>query len=420
MSCMNLRVPFELLDKGLRMQDEVKINVFQKGKVAFKLNRTNYLIKSSNAFNIDYKKCEINLPSLKFDIFEIKLRLIDYDHDVNKARYFIQSTTSYCFKLNGQYVQSAFLSRGDRIEIGNSIFNCCITDSNKAEIGLSEKIIKSSLPILLEGETGTGKTRLARIIHERSGMPGNFIHLNLSSFSPNLIESELFGHKKGAFTGAIQDKIGAIKMANHGTLFLDEVDSLSLDIQTKLLLFVEDLEFRMVGDHQTQKVNLRLIYSSGKKLIDLVDKGTIRKDFYYRLKSGECIELKALRNDKEKIKKICDEFSSNNNIAIDGELINLYQSLSWPGNIRQLKAHLEKKLINSSGTRLLSDELDYKLLKEKFDIIPSENEFITIDELKYKYTLMTFHQLNRNLKKTSDVLGVCQSTLRVILKNDAA
>src|SRR5690606_12983163 len=132
-------------------------------------------------------------------------------------------------------------------------------NSELLELNSSKKIIQSNLPILIEGETGTGKTTLAKSIHQMSERSGEFVHVNLSAFSENLMESELFGHLKGAFTGAYNDKKGAIERANNGTLFLDEIDSTSIAVQTKLLLFLDNYKLSPVGSGVMKKINCRIL-----------------------------------------------------------------------------------------------------------------------------------------------------------------
>ena len=166
---------------------------------------------------------------------------------------------------------------------------------------MEQNLINSDLKILISGETGTGKSHLARKVHEKSGRLGEFVAINLSSFNPQLIESELFGHKKGSFTGAIHDKTGAFSMAKNGTLFLDEIDSLPLDLQTKLLTFIDNKKFRRVGDTKEESINTRLIFASGRPLEQLVEQGSFRKDLFFRLKSGHSVEMASLRNDIPRI-----------------------------------------------------------------------------------------------------------------------
>ena len=145
-------------------------------------------------------------------------------------------------------------------------------------------------------------------IHRDSGKVGRFVHLNLSSFSRELVESELFGHTKGAFTGAVLEKMGAIKEAHRGTLFLDEIDSIDLEIQTKLLTFLDHGEYRQVGGG-VQKSSVRMIFSTGRENIkNLVEKGKIRLDFYYRIKNSLVINLPNLRDDKDLLKPHSEDY----------------------------------------------------------------------------------------------------------------
>ena len=190
----------------------------------------------------------------------------------------------------------------------------------------NHKLIRSDLNILIQGETGTGKTRLARRIHDESGSSGDFVHINLSSFSPSLIESELFGYQKGSFTGAIKNKVGALASANFGTLFIDEIDSLPFALQTKLLLFLDDQKFSPVGSRQVLSANTRIIFASGRSLIDLVKRGSMREDFYFRIISGHEIRMRPLRDCPELIDRLINHFSIKNNVSLTIKLKEFYKA----------------------------------------------------------------------------------------------
>jgi transcriptional regulator of acetoin/glycerol metabolism len=337
--------------KGVREDDEFMLDLFQERRRVFRLKRTKYKIVTAPKFYFDFASAEIHLPVFGSAQSEFELALVQHSGSTEyneKSRYLIKSLGESPFRLNGVQCFEAFIERGDVIDIGfNRIkflrpkSHLKISEKAKSVIDLlTEEMIKSPLNIMIEGETGTGKTTLAKTIHEESARSGRFIHLNLSSFAPSLIESELFGHVKGAFTGAITEKRGAILEAHKGTLFLDEIDSLSLELQTKLLLFLDNYEVRAVGGSTTQKADVRLIFASGTKMKQLIQKQKMRRDFYYRLTSGVVVTLENLRDNPAKISEFCLEFEKQNLTILCEDLIKYYQECPWPGNIRQLLSHL--------------------------------------------------------------------------------
>lgn len=404
---------------GARIEDKLVLEPFQRTKKTISLTRTEYLIKYGDEFSLDYSKCEISLPNYGDKNILCTLKLIyPEQNNTDNGRYFIES--KFAIRVNGNWCFECFIERGDVVEIGFNKFTFKLNTSGTIEkTELSPAIVKSDLSILIEGETGTGKTSLAKKIHEASGLNGNFVHINLSAYSSNLIESEIFGHVKGAFTGAVNDKKGAILEANKGTLFLDEIDSVSLEIQTKLLLFLESKEFRPVGSERVIKCNTRIIFASGSKLKKLVEEKRMRKDFYFRINQGVCLELKPLRLDTARIRDLCIEFQEKEESIISNELLDYYSSLNWPGNIRQLNSHLKKKKILSNGKRLILDKTDDELISdENIDLIQSN--YLTLHEIKYNYCLKIFVENNKNFKTASDVLDISQNTLRAIINRSAA
>ena len=328
------------------------------------------------------------------------------------------------FKLNGSLCFEAFLERGDVVTIDNNrlVFGAITEASGEEEFLVgNEKIVQSSINVLLEGETGTGKSRLAKLIHEQSGRSGRFVHINLSSFSEGLIESELFGHVKGAFTGAVGNKEGAFLEANRGTLFLDEIDSLPHSIQTKLLLFLDSKEIRPVGAASTTKVDVRLIFAAGKSLQHLVQKEKMRQDFYYRLSSGVVYKLPPLRERPGLIDSICQKLSVEDGIHIAPSLISFYKEVRWPGNVRQLIGHLNKKMVSAVGNKLVFDKEDELLLIEnRMSQDTVKEEIISLEELKRKYAYKIYKYFDHDLRKSSQILGITQTTLRKLVakKND--
>jgi DNA-binding NtrC family response regulator len=194
-------------------------------------------------------------------------------------------------------------------------------------------------PILIEGESGVGKEVVAQLLHQ-SQPERPFVAVNVAAISDNLFESEFFGHVKGSFTGAVQNKVGFVEAAHGGDLFLDEIEALSPNHQAKLLRFLESGEFIKVGGTEVQRVNVRVIAATNEKLQKLVDKEKFREDLMYRL-SGHRLNIPPLRERKQDIGELCQHFLRQRDVSIkktmDPEAIEALKSYPWPGNVRQLK-----------------------------------------------------------------------------------
>lgn len=204
-------------------------------------------------------------------------------------------------------------------------------------------ITSGSIPILIRGESGTGKTRLAREIHQFSNPKGPFVAKNLSEISENLLESEIFGHVKGSFTGALSDKKGLLEIVNGGTLFLDEIATLGPELQAKLLKVIEEKEFSPVGSNKIIKVQFQLISATCEDIEELIKKNRIRQDFYNRI-CGHNLNMPSLRECPEDIPCLLKSLQkgSSRRLHFTVEAMEEIRSYPWPGNIRELKNWLTK------------------------------------------------------------------------------
>ena len=235
-------------------------------------------------------------------------------------------------------------------------------------IDLSKKVSKTDSTVLLTGETGTGKEVFAQAIHENSYRVGkSFVALNCSTFSKEILESELFGHKMGAFTGAIKDKKGFIEEANGGTLFLDEIGEMPMELQAKLLRVLETNEYIQIGDTTPRKSNFRLIAATNRDLKTESDAHRFRSDLYFRLNVFE-ITIPPLR---ERVKDIAplthyfvEQFSVSGNkktLTIDPDFLHKLERYHWPGNVRELRNVIERSVILVNGEVLTTDLLPYEM-----------------------------------------------------------
>jgi formate hydrogenlyase transcriptional activator len=226
-------------------------------------------------------------------------------------------------------------------------------------MGQIDTVAPSDATVLLLGETGTGKELLARAIHERSRRQARtFVRLNCSAIPLGLVESELFGHERGAFTGAIAKKVGRFELANQGTLFLDEIGDLPLELQPKLLRAIQEREFERLGSTRTIKVDVRLIAATHQDLAKMVEQGSFRRDLFYRLNVFP-IRVPALRERKEDIPGLVRYFTQKFARAMDkrieripAETLAALVAWPWPGNIRELHNLVERSVILSSGSEL--------------------------------------------------------------------
>lgn len=404
---------------GVRESDDFILDIFQERKKTFKLNRTKYTIHCGVKFEFDFTRAVITVPFFGKHEGSFELELVSDNHSGNhdeKSRYLFRSTGERAFRLNGIHCFEAFLERGDVLDIGFNRIHFPRIESTSSPDQLSKKVIQSPIAVLIEGETGTGKTTLAKKIHEESGRSGRFVHLNLSAFAPSLIESELFGHVKGAFTGAMNSKRGAILEAHKGTLFLDEIDSLTMDLQTKLLLFLDNYEVRAVGGESSTVADVRMIFASGSKLSQRVENQEMRKDFYYRLQAGCSVMLESLRSRPERIREFCTKFENDQAVVFDKELIIFYSTCAWPGNIRQLQSHMMKKKILSEGKKLVFDNLDKELIAGKVNVERiNMGEISSLETMKVEYCHQVYLKMDRNLSKTAKTLQLCQNTLKAYL-----
>lgn len=231
---------------------------------------------------------------------------------------------------------------------------------------LAEKVALTDAAVLLTGETGTGKEVFASAIHEGSDRKKNsFVAINCSAFSKEILESELFGHKQGAFTGAIKDKKGLIEEANGGTLFLDEIGEMPIELQAKLLRVLETREFIKMGETKVSKSDFRLIAATNRDLEDEIKQGNFREDLYFRLNVFE-ITLPSLRNRKEDLKALAknfiDLFSHKlhlSSVQVDPEYYKVLERNDWKGNIRELRNTVERSLILMDNNILDTESLPH-------------------------------------------------------------
>ena len=416
-----------LESNGVRYRDVLVIKPMQGKSKKVVLNRTQFSFFSSSSFDTEVKGFNIFLPNLMGDeiSFSLSLKPVFLKNPEKGGRYLLNSYSEGPFKINGVLSYSSFVERGDIVDLGFHRLEFMpqteeILSSKENSLLQNTSILNSKLSILIEGETGTGKSRLAKIIHEKSHRNGEFVQINLASYSENLIESELFGHIKGAFTGAFGAKQGAFLFADKGTLFLDEIDSLPINIQTKLLLFLDTNEFRQVGGENLKKTDVRIIFASGKSLKDLVQKGKMRQDFFYRISSGIRLHLPPLRDDSSLLEKVCRDFSLKEGIYIHPSLQDYYKKLFWPGNIRQLISHLKKKKLLSKGRKIEFDSIDEELVdNEKYffkeDLISKPH--LTLEEVKKRYAYNVFKYCRENLDEASKVLDISKNTLRGFVRS---
>ncbi|WP_407276564.1 sigma-54 interaction domain-containing protein [Halothiobacillus sp. DCM-1] len=235
---------------------------------------------------------------------------------------------------------------------------------------LLHQVAPTPLPVLIEGETGTGKSVLARYLHMKSSRAGaTFLTINCGALTPSLLESELFGHEKGAFTGAQSRRIGLLEAADGGTLFLDEINSAPMDLQVRLLHFIQEKQFLRVGGNQPIAVDVRLIFATNKPLADLVAAGSFREDLYYRINVFP-LEVPPLRARVDDIPQIAGQalMRACGQLGIEPKacgpgVLEAVRRYPWPGNLRQLDNVIQRSLIVAQGDRIELDDLPPQVLQ---------------------------------------------------------
>jgi len=295
--------------------------------------------------------------------------------------------------------------------VGNSI-------AMQTVYNLVESVADTNATILITGESGTGKGMVARAIHQcdpkRRDMP--FVEVSCGALSETLLESELFGHAKGAFTGAIKDKKGRFEIANNGTIFLDEINTCSPNLQVKLLRILQDGGFERVGDTQTLKTNARVIVATNQDLEKLVEQGDFREDLYYRVHVIPLFmpPLRERREDIPELVKLFIEVSNKKNnkkiISIDEEVNKLFMDHPWPGNIRQLENILEGAVIMSRKANIGKDDLpkNFLAIKEKIGGKSLQEE---LKEPAKEIILKALKECHGNHSKAAINLGINRTTL---------
>ena len=282
-------------------------------------------------------------------------------------------------------------------------------------------VANSDVTALITGESGTGKELAARAIHslsERRDKP--FLAVNCSAIPDNLLESELFGHVKGAFTGAMADKVGIFEAADHGTLFLDEIGDVSPAIQVKLLRVLQEGEIRRVGETQSRRVDVRLITATNKDLNRLVRQSALREDFYYRIHVFE-IRMPPLRERKDDIPLLIDHFigqiANRTGRRIDGitrDALKRLLDFHWPGNVRQLRNAIEHACVTVTGDRIKYMDLPAELRvspRHNNDAADIANSLTAEQDEERDKILTALKQTGGNRTAAAKLLGVSRVTL---------
>ena len=383
--------------------------------------------------------------------------IIEYSSDSFQLRDLGSTNGTY---VNGTRVKEAYLVPGDRIKLGNTtlefvafeekvkiepsdkeVFGSMVGCSLKMRqiFGILEKISPSFATVIIEGETGTGKELVARAVHENSPRKNrSFVVFDCGSVAPNLIESELFGHEKGSFTGAIKSRRGAFEEANGGTIFLDEIGELTLDLQPKLLRALESREIRRVGANLPTLIDVRVVCATNRNLRREVNEGRFREDLYYRL-SVVKILLPPLRERPEDIPLIVEKFLRDGKFnkkpdgslritKVDDEALKALQRYQWAGNVRELQNIVERAASVTDSDAITKQQVEFVFSEleredehtEKLQVVKDapfkEAKQKVVEVFERDYLLDLLKRNSYNLSKAAREAGIDRKHIRNLLK----
>ncbi len=419
------------------------------------------VIKKINAIPVNAKDGKEALRALKrnsFDLILLDIRLPDIDgisllKEIKKRYPYIDiimitgypsiESTVECIKLGAldylvkpftlNKIEATLLKVLSESEIFYKDEECLPIDSSRVIIGKSPpmkklfrkifKVAATDSTVLITGESGTGKELVARAIHAYSNRKEKeFVAVDCSALVETLLESELFGHVKGSFTGAYQTKHGLLELANHGTFFFDEISNLSPNIQAKLLRVIQEREFMKIGDYKKIKVDIRIISASNKDISKAVEKGEFREDLYYRL-SVVPINLPPLRERIEDIPLLVDHFLKKISKKIkreppevSKETMEILKHYPWPGNVRELEHVIERILILEDTDIIKPEHLPSFIIQQDDEIKDFVKLPLSLEEMEKRYIKFVLKYTKGKKTEAARILGINRKTLSMKIK----
>jgi two-component system, NtrC family, response regulator AtoC len=281
-----------------------------------------------------------------------------------------------------------------------------------AVLEMVARVAPSDSPVLITGESGTGKELVAHMLHRLSGRAGPFVDVSCAALSEGPLESELFGHERGAFPGADERKLGLMELAAGGSLFLDEISELSPKLQGKLLRALEQRSFYRVGGTQKVEVDVRVIAATNRDLADRVTEGLFRDDLYYRV-NAIAVELPPLRDRTVDIpllaRQFLKQYARGAAVTLSGDAIELLQKYQWPGNVRELKNVMERAALLAQGPQIRAVDLPLQLAG--VHPTPVSSPTISLEELERRHIETVLHNTNWHQGKAATALGISSKTL---------
>ncbi len=283
---------------------------------------------------------------------------------------------------------------------------------------LTRKVAQANVTVLLTGESGTGKELLARAIHNLSPRRDKpFLAVNCAALPDNLLESELFGHEKGAFTGAVSKRRGKFELAHQGTLFLDEIGDMSFEAQAKILRIIEEGRFEPIGSEKTIEVDNRIVAATNRNLVKEVEERRFRQDLYYRLNEF-AVSLPPLREKKEDIPLLINhfikEFNKELNKKVEGVsdvALNYLEKHNWPGNVRELRSVIKRAMVLIDGDVIWLEHLPFEIHLRSEEASKEEGEFLSLKENEKRHLSWILTRTKWNKTKAASLLAISRHRL---------
>jgi len=293
------------------------------------------------------------------------------------------------------------------------------SESFQKTLDIAFQVCRFDSSVLISGETGAGKEVVARYIHANSHRAAHpMLSVNCGALPETLLESELFGHKAGSFTGAVRDRVGLFEQAARGTILLDEIGDVSLATQVKLLRVLQEHEILRIGENIPRKVDARIIAATNRDLDQAVADGNFREDLLYRLRVIE-IEVPPLRHRPEDIlplathflETVCDKLNLEH-LSLDSASLDLFQSYKWPGNAREMQNAIERAAVLSGGGIVLPEHLPPRMLDPGYSLRHAElGKPQTLAEVELEYIKKVLHSVNGNKTRAAKILGISKATM---------